>query len=482
VYDVAGLVNDPALLANLRASLSGFGPPGPLRCAKVKITSRCNLRCAMCRYWSKEREETLPTRRWHGIISELAGLGCRKIHFSGGEVLLREDFLDLAEATAAQDIHVNFTTNGTLLEKDVARRIRRIGTHSVSVSLDGPTGRLHDRLRGAEHAFRKAVRAIRWLTADRGRLTVRINTVILRENFRRLPQVIRLAGELGVDEWVPLVVDEKGPRHHRLSEEEIREYNRDIAPQVLELQRRYGFSTHLSAVYPFGVTGQEIAYASRGQYAGDPPRRWPCLAPWLHMCVSWDGGVYLCCMTRGRMPPLGNLGRESAAEVFWGPAYRQIREDFLAGRMPEACRRCRLFPRENALLHAALNQVDDGLRPVRRMRMGVNGPTQEPAQPRLELGGCAGDGPAAHTPPLVVVRASLREEDGRDAGSANLVEGVIAARSYDRIRTGQIRGGREEPQRARQFVADEAESGVQSPRDLPEEPPEAGLLFDRPAP
>ena len=176
--------------------------------------------------------------------------------------------------------------------------------------------------------------------------------------------MVRLAGELGADELVPMPVDEKGARRNRLSAAQIGEYNREIAPEVAELRRRYGFSTHPLDVYPFGVTAEEIGFSARGLYARGFFERRTCLVPWFHLFAAWNGDVFLCCMTNGRMEPLGNVGRQAVRDVFHGEGYRRIREEFRGGRHLASCQRCDLFLRENALLHAALDQPRHAERPV----------------------------------------------------------------------------------------------------------------------
>jgi Fe-coproporphyrin III synthase len=361
MYNVAELIRMPAFLDELAASLDGEGPPPLLRDAKIKLTSRCNLRCVMCKYWQTTTEDALPGERWTQVFAELAGLGCRKVHFSGGEIFLRRDVLDLAAAAVGLGMKVNLTTNGTLIDRERARRIAAIGVNSVSVSLDGPT----------PQAFRKSVRAIRWMRAASDRLRLRINFVVMRRNFRRLPEMVRLAGELGAEDLLPMPVDEQGARRHRLSAREILEHNREVAPEVLELRRRYGFSTAPALVYPFGVTGEEVRLSARGLYARGAFERRACLAPWLHTFFAWNGDAYLCCMTNGRMEPLGNVGRQRVGEVFVGEAYARIRREFAAGRHLPSCQRCDLFLRDNARLHAALDEareqrraLADGARPA----------------------------------------------------------------------------------------------------------------------
>ena len=368
MYNLPELIRNETFLEEFRSSVDLRTPPPILRCAKIKITSRCNLRCIMCSYWKTRSEETLTTERWREVFAELADLGCRKIHFSGGEVFLRKDFLDLAEDAARRGIKVNMTTNGTLVDRDGVKRMADIGVNGVSVSLDGPKASTHDRIRGREDAFKKSVRTIRWIRRDAPRVKARINFVVMKKNFRKLPEMVHLAGELGVRELIPMPVDEKkkGKGKNRLSKEQIREYNREIAPRVAELRGKYGFSLDPHYVYPFGVTETEIAYSAEGQYARGFFEHHPCLAPWLHMFVAWNGDVYLCCMTNGRMDALGNVGKQPVRDVFHGEGYRTVRENFIAGRHLASCHRCDLFPSENALLRAALDQAGDSAGAVGR--------------------------------------------------------------------------------------------------------------------
>ena len=360
MYNVAELIRSDAFLDRLEASLAGSGPPPLLRDAKIKLTSRCNLRCVMCKYWQTENEVTLTSARWREVFAELVDLGCRKLHFSGGEVFLRRDFLDLVEAARARGLKVNMTTNGTLIDRAHARRLADLGVNSVSISLDAPTAGAHDRIRGQRHAFKRSVKTIRRLRAASERLRIRINFVVMRGNFRRLPAMVRLAGTLGAEELLPMPVDETGPRTYRLSEGQILEYNREIAPAVLALRRQYDFSTSPAFVYPFGVTAEEVRLSAAGSYARGSFARRACLVPWLHTFFAWNGDAYLCCMTNGRMDSLGNVGRQRVRDVFNGPAYQQVRAEFIAGRQLGSCQRCDLFLRENAVLHAALDEAREG--------------------------------------------------------------------------------------------------------------------------
>lgn len=358
MYAIDELLSLPGFLEGFRKSLALEAPPPVLRDLKIKITSFCNLRCVMCGYWKTKREDSLSTARWKDILSQAAALGARKVHFSGGEVFLRKDFLDIVEHAAGLGLKVNLTTNGTLLGPEQARRLVNARVNSVSVSLDGPTASVHNSVRRRDYAFKRSLRAIRRLTRLAARkdakTKVRVNFVVMRQNYRKLPEMIDLAGRLGAVDLVPMPVDEKGEHKKRLSKRQIREYNADIAPLVLERRKRHGFSTPFERIYPFGVTKEEIALSKKGLYARGFFERRACLAPWLHMFIGWDGEVYLCCMTNRRIGSLGNAGKTPLKDIFHGPGFREVRAAFQRREHFEICRRCDLFLPENAKLHAAL--------------------------------------------------------------------------------------------------------------------------------
>jgi radical SAM protein with 4Fe4S-binding SPASM domain len=356
MYAIDEVLQNPAALAEFADSLATLDPNG-LRCAKIKITSRCNLRCQMCDYWQTRHETSLDTAAWRAVLDGLRESGCRKVHFSGGEVFLRRDFLDIVEHASGVGLKVNMTTNGTLLGRERVKRLVRARPNSISLSLDGPRAEIHDRIRGIPGSFDRTCRVIREIRrrGERfGRIPrIRINFVIMRENWRRSAQMVELARALGATELHPMPVDEKGEAKRRLSRGQIETYNRELAPQVAELRAAADFSTHDAFVFPFGKTEEEIRLARKGLYARGFYARHACLAPWTHLFIAWDGECYLCCMTNGRMRSLGNV-RNGVRSVFWGAEMRAVRAAFRSGRMHPACHRCDMFLTENQALHEGL--------------------------------------------------------------------------------------------------------------------------------
>ena len=59
----------------------------------LNLTYRCPNHCVYCNYpnFNARKDKELSTRRILKLIDEMAEAGCRKLHLTGGEPLIRED-------------------------------------------------------------------------------------------------------------------------------------------------------------------------------------------------------------------------------------------------------------------------------------------------------------------------------------------------------------------------------------------------------
>lgn len=112
-----------------------------LRCLRVSVTDRCNLRCQYCMpredYAWLPGPDILTIDETGRLVDAFATLGVQRVRLTGGEPLLRRDILDLV-ARLSQNTRIKdlaMTTNGLLLA-DMARHLRDAGLHRLTVSLD----------------------------------------------------------------------------------------------------------------------------------------------------------------------------------------------------------------------------------------------------------------------------------------------------------------------------------------------------------
>jgi radical SAM protein with 4Fe4S-binding SPASM domain len=164
-----------------------------------EVTKGCNLRCIHCRATATElmSPRDLPTSKALDIISQIADFSNPILVLSGGEPLYRHDIFQLAEYATSRGLRAALATNGTLVTKDIADKIKNSGIKRVSISLDGADATTHDTFRGIPGAFDAAIYGMRNLQ-ELG-VSVQINTTIARHNAHQLPDVLQLARRLGAD-------------------------------------------------------------------------------------------------------------------------------------------------------------------------------------------------------------------------------------------------------------------------------------------
>lgn len=129
----------------------------------LNLTRSCNLTCEHC--YAGSGPESFPgelsTTEWKYVLDDLAAFGVPAVLLSGGEPLVHPDFFELLEHADYLGLRTALSTNGTLITPTTARRLRDSGVTYVGISFDG-IGGLHDDFRGADGAFERALRGLRY--------------------------------------------------------------------------------------------------------------------------------------------------------------------------------------------------------------------------------------------------------------------------------------------------------------------------------
>ena len=126
------------------------------------ITSKCNLKCSHC--YASFNDDELNTKEAKLIIEDLAEFGVPLILFSGGEPMLREDLIELAEFAKDNGMSCVLSTNGTLINEKNVESLTVFDY--VGVSIDGKE-EVHDSFRGVKGSFFLALRGIKLLMSSK---------------------------------------------------------------------------------------------------------------------------------------------------------------------------------------------------------------------------------------------------------------------------------------------------------------------------
>ena len=226
-----------------------------LRGVEFALTYGCNCRCAHCSAANLRDSDRwpLPLEAVRKALSECRDLGALNINLTGGEVLMRKDLDELVRAAGPRKTVVSVATNGILLDRDQARRLKRLGVRIVTISLDSADPEVHDQSRGYEGCFQKVLEAVDH--AKEAGLEVFLCTILTPENLknRDIYRMVDLAADKGVTITVNVSCAVGGWKKCKgilLSEEDLAVFDEIVAsPHV----RWEGGSNYLKEGCPAGV-------------------------------------------------------------------------------------------------------------------------------------------------------------------------------------------------------------------------------------
>ena len=161
------------------------------------ITRACNLKCVHCYAHATEgsTSDEMSTAEGLKMIDDLAAFGAPVLLFSGGEPLVRKDMPELAAYAVEKGMRAVISTNGTLIDRPAAQRLKQIGLSYVGISLDGLEP-VNDHFRGVKGAFNKALRGIR--NCQEAGIKVGLRFTINKRNAQEIPGIFDLLEEMEI--------------------------------------------------------------------------------------------------------------------------------------------------------------------------------------------------------------------------------------------------------------------------------------------
>lgn len=161
------------------------------------ITGACNLKCRHCFMSAPHAKHGAPSHEEIiRIADQLAECGVFTAGLTGGEPLIREDFLEIIDALKEREIGIStIFTNGWLVDEKLLDELDRRNVHpAFQLSFDGIG--YHDFLRGVEGAEERTIHALELLKERQ--YAVSVSMSMHRKNAPVLRETIRLLGSLGV--------------------------------------------------------------------------------------------------------------------------------------------------------------------------------------------------------------------------------------------------------------------------------------------
>ncbi len=161
---------------------------------QLDLTYRCNERCIHC-YLDHHDHGEMTTAEIKDLLDQMADAGVFYLTISGGEILMRRDFFDILEYARLRTFCIKLKTNGILIRKQEADRIKALGVESVQISIYSHVPEVHDAITKLPGSLKQSIEAIRRLRAHG--IHVIMANVLMVQNVHDYAGVRALAAELG---------------------------------------------------------------------------------------------------------------------------------------------------------------------------------------------------------------------------------------------------------------------------------------------
>jgi MoaA/NifB/PqqE/SkfB family radical SAM enzyme len=325
---------------------------------ELLVSSRCNLRCAMCNVWRAAEKnqsiahEELEISEYANLLDELSLLGTKSLCISGGEPLLKKGVFSIIKKAKEKDLFVEVITNGTLVTSENAKRLLESGVDLVTFSIDAPRAHVHDQVRGVIGSWEKSTRGMITLSNLRKRSgsqkpRLAIDYVVTKVNCGLIPELIDLKPRLGFDEihFLPIIGRTSVAKELFLGIDDLRWLKENLRSIKLKMKSQ---NLPKSKLTPMSSICNDMESAVEGRYLildmTLPPktrREILCFAPWVQATIDPFGNVYPCCsactfqnLSEDLTRPcwgdedfsMGNLKQESFEHIWHGEKFRTFRE------------------------------------------------------------------------------------------------------------------------------------------------------------
>jgi len=297
---------------------------GPLH-GSIIITYRCNLRCSMCELWKRPIEygalgkKELTTKELKKVIDDFREIGTTGIGFTGGEPMLRKDIFELVNYTKKKGMITHMSSNGLIINEQIASKIMQSGLDAIGFSLDGATAETHDKIRGIKGSYEKVINSILLLNKlnerRKKKLIIIVVTVISTLNLHEIRELVSLLRKLKVDKisFIPFhdigILSDGTPsmNKHKIKGKEMKQLDSviDFLIKTKKEESIIDSSTRYLRLFKYCFRDMQLPM--------------PCYAGYATFSVDGYGDMYPCfpMMEMGLAKNAANV-RDVSLKDYWG--------------------------------------------------------------------------------------------------------------------------------------------------------------------
>jgi radical SAM protein with 4Fe4S-binding SPASM domain len=162
---------------------------------QLELTYRCSLNCVHCFCkGSEDKKRELATGEWKQILDTLRAEGCIWINFTGGDPLVRDDFLEIYAYAKARGFIITLFTTGYGLTPKILHYLEKSPPSTIEITLNGITKDTYEAITQVKDSFPRVIRNIKSLAKLKTKLILKSNC--LKQNKGEIVRIKAWTEEL----------------------------------------------------------------------------------------------------------------------------------------------------------------------------------------------------------------------------------------------------------------------------------------------
>lgn len=170
--------------------------------ASFELTHRCNFHCVHCYLGDqvaihKHQNREVDTNTIIGLLDEMVEAGTLYLHLTGGDPMLRPDFVEIYQHAVRVGLLVTVFCNGSLITEEIVNTFSQYPPRMVEVTVYGATRKTFETITQKKGAFDTCMKGIHAL--HKANVHLRLKTMVMTLNVGEFELIRQMAQTMGLE-------------------------------------------------------------------------------------------------------------------------------------------------------------------------------------------------------------------------------------------------------------------------------------------
>ena len=297
-----------------------------------ELTLNCNMNCMHCGSSAGgARSNELTTKQALDIVDELCDLKAKYVNFTGGEPILRDDWVKIGQKVRDLGMELSILSNGLRIDEKVIPTFRKLDMYGIAISIDGGKAETHDKIRGVRGSFDKCLNALDLLKKEN--LPATVITTVHKMNFKELPLIReKIIGKTKAWQIQIAVPIGRFPRDQILSKEQF--YS--LALFIAATRKKYSvkelatMGAHSIGYHSHIIRNTMVSPVWKG-----------CQAGITVLAIQSNGNIKGCLSLPDEGFIEGNVKNDSLKDIWNSPDFCSFTRNFDKSELKDHCKECK---------------------------------------------------------------------------------------------------------------------------------------------